>query len=137
MKPTLKILIFFFATFISFNFMDAVQEKDCLQSNVVANTSCDQLSQNEFILYPGDPQGCLLFGNINFKGKLEIDINRFDSAAKVYYWWTTDQFLIKSDIKELDDKNLISIPNSSKARLHVKTELDSAHLTINELILKK
>ncbi|MDA8692831.1 hypothetical protein N9L92_02125 [Saprospiraceae bacterium] len=137
MKPIYKSLIFFFAIIISFNFIIDVKNMVSLSSTDDTNPSCEQISQNEFMVHSDDSQGCLLWGYINFEGKLVIDVKKFETDTKVYYWWTTGQFLIKSDIKELDVKNEILIPKSRRVRLHVRTEYGSAHITLNEIIFKK
>ena len=137
MKQPLKPLLFFFAIFISYNFVNDVQKMIAVSNENMGNPSCKQLASNEFEVHSGNTQGCLLWGYINFKGQqLEIDVKTFEQDTKVYYWWTTGQFLIKSEIKELDSSNNISIPNSRKARLHVRTECGVAHIKINEPKLK-
>ncbi|MDA8692830.1 hypothetical protein N9L92_02120 [Saprospiraceae bacterium] len=137
MNQLLKALLFIFAIIVSFNFVNNVPNIVSLSNSTKTNPSCEQLSQNEFIVHSGDDHGCLLWGYINLKGNLGIDVKRFETDTKVYYWWTVGQFLIKSDIKELDTTNTISIPNSRKARLHVRTECGSAQISIKERMFKK
>ncbi len=100
------------------------------KQSLMYNPSCSQISDNEFSVNSSDKKGCLLWGYINAKGKVNIEVETYESDTKIYAWWTMGEFLLKSDIILLDKVTTLNFPKTRKARLHVKAECGSATIKI-------
>lgn len=95
--------------------------------------SCEQISANEFLVNSNSDNSCILWGYINVRGKVQIDIEKYETDTKVYTWWTTGQFLMKTPVVELNNEsNLISIPKARNARLIVKSVCGTAKVRLTE-----
>lgn len=97
-------------------------------------SSCSQISYNEFLVNSDNSDSCILWGYVNVKGKIQIDIETYETDTKVYAWWTTGQFLMKTPIQLLENpNNLLSIPRSKRARLNVKVVCGSAKVILRQI----
>jgi hypothetical protein len=95
--------------------------------------SCEQISANEFLVNSDSDNSCILWAYINVRGKVQIDIEKYETDTKVYTWWTTGQFLMKTPVVELSKKsNLINIPKARNSRLIVKSVCGTAKVRLTE-----
>ena len=127
-------LISILAIFIIFTSFSISEEVDSYSFITDADNSCSQISTNEFLVHSYNNDSCILWGYINLKGKIQLDIETYETDTKVYMWWTTGQFLMKTPIVQLDqESNLLNIPKSKKARLNIRTVCGTAKVTIKEM----
>ena len=130
-KTTLFFYLTIFLIFTSFRISEQV---DNYGYNIRLDNSCNQISTNEFLVHSYNNDSCILWGYINVKGKIQLDIETYETDTKVYMWWTTGQFLMKTPIVQLDqESNLLNIPKAKKARLNIKTVCGTAKVTLKKI----
>ena len=99
----------------------------------VNSKSCEQISADEFLVSSDADNSCILWGFINIKGQVQLDIEKYETDTKVYTWWTTGQFLMKTPVVELSkESNLINIPKARNSRLIVKSVCGTAKVRLTE-----
>jgi len=127
-------LFSFIAIFTICTSFSTIEKADNYDYNISIDNSCTQISTNEFLVHSYNNDSCILWGYINVKGKIQLDIETYETDTKVYMWWTTGQFLMKTPIVQLDqESNLLNIPKSKKARLNIRTVCGTAKVTIKEM----
>jgi len=126
-------ILFYLLLFCIFCISSALSNQTKVDVNLLDN-SCTQISSNEYLINSDSESSCILWGYVNVKGKIQLDIETYETDTKVYMWWTTGQFLMKTPIVQLDqESNLLNIPKAKKARLNIKTVCGSAKVTIKEM----
>jgi len=126
-------ILFYLLLFCIFCISSGLSNQTSVDVNL-PNRSCTQISSNEFLINSDSGGSCILWGYVNVKGKIQLEIETYETDTKVYMWWTTGQFLMKTPIVQLDqESNLLNIPKAKKARLNIKTVCGAAKVTIKEM----
>lgn len=103
-------------------------------TNPVAVASCEEIEYKTFKVSSDNDDFCMLWGYINMKGDVVLDIKSEDEDVKIYAWWTKGQFLIQSEIIELkaNQENILTFPPERSARINVKVMNGSAEIRLSE-----
>jgi len=126
-------ILFYLLLFCIFCISSGLSYQTSVDVNL-PNRSCTQISSNEFLINSDSGGSCILWGYVNVKGKIQLEIETYETDTKVYMWWTTGQFLMKTPIVQLDqESNLLNIPKAKKARLNIKTVCGTAKVTLKEI----